>query len=283
MQKNTAIHTIRPVPVTLAMCNFIDDTATLRDFALENAFYGIDWSFDLADLPGTPGAASSWAQSIKTLSPLEVRYHCPFSQVDIGHENAYEHTRAAEVFARVIRLIAKAGGGYLTIHVGLGHDTTRTLSWERTVNTLGKLVRYAEKHNVRLCLENLAWGWTAKPNLFEKLIRNSGAMVTFDIGHARACEAVHSQEYACEDFVSPHMDRLANAHVYHDEIEGTGHVPPESVSDIEERLDILMEAGCRWWTLEIREKDGLMQTRRVIDRYFEKMQAGNADALLKTR
>ena len=283
MQHNTATRAIRPVPVTLAMCNFMDDKAALRDFALENGFGGIDWSFDLADLPGTPGAASSWAKSMRALSPLEVRYHCPFSQVDIGHEDACEHERAAEIFARVIRLVAKAGGCHLTIHVGLGHDTTRMLSWDRTVNSLGRLVRYAEKQNVRLCLENLAWGWTAKPNLFEKLVRNSGAMVTFDIGHARACEAVGSQEYSCEDFVSPHMDRLANAHVYHDEIEGIGHIPPDSVSDIAERLDILMEAGCGWWTLELREEYGLMQTRRVIDRYLGKMQAGNTDALVKTR
>jgi len=273
MQRNTAIQTIAPGPVALGMCNFIDDTAALREFALENNFDGIDWSFSLEDLPETPAAASSWVKSMKTLSPLEIRYHCPFSRVDIGHENPFEQERAAEVFARAIRLIAKAGGGYLTIHVGLGHDTTRTLSWDRTLNTLGKLVRYAEKHNVRLCLENLAWGWTAKPNLFEKLIRLSGALVTFDIGHARACEAVRSQAYACEDFVSTHAERLANAHVYHDELEGSGHVPPESESDINERLDILMEFGCRWWTLEIREEKGLMQTRQIVDRYLEKFYA----------
>lgn len=273
MRENTAINSIRPVPVTLAMCNFMDDTAALLDFALKNDFGGIDWSFDLAELPGTPNAASSWAQSMRALSPLVIRYHCPFSRVDIGHENPFEQERAAEVFARVIRLIAKAGGSYLTIHVGLGHDNTRTLSWDRTVNTLGELVRYAEKHNVRLCLENLAWGWTAKPNLFEKLVRLSGALVTFDIGHARACEAVRSQAYACEDFVSTHADRVANAHVYHDELEGFGHVPPESESDIEERLEILVESGCKWWTLEIREEKGLMQTRQIVDRYLEKLYA----------
>lgn len=253
------------------MCNFMDDTTVLRDFALENDFGGIDWSFDLEDLPQTPNAASLWAQSMRALSPLEIRYHCPFPRVDIGHESPFEQKRAAQVFSNVIRLIAKAGGGYLTIHVGLGHDTTRRLSWNRTVSTLGKLVRYAEKHNVRLCLENLAWGWTAKPNLFEKLIRLSGASVTFDIGHAYACETVRSQAYACEDFVSTHAERVANAHVYHDELEGIGHVAPESESDIEERLDILMESGCRWWTLEIREEKGLMQTRQIVDRYLEKL------------
>jgi len=154
--------------------------------------------------------------------------------------------------------------------VGLGHNSTRPLSWDRTISTLSKLVRYAEKHNVRLCLENLAWGWTSKPNLFEKLIRLSGALVTFDIGHVYASEAVRSQAYACEDFVSTHAERVANAHVYHDELEGVGHVAPESEFDIEARLDILMESGCRWWTLEIREEKGLMQTRRIVDHYLEK-------------
>lgn len=157
----------------------------------------------------------------------------------------------------------------MTIHVGLGHGTTRMLSWERTIETLRALVRYGRKHNVRLCLENLAWGWTSKPNLYEKLIRLTDAGVTFDIGHARACEAVRTQQFGCEDFVTPHMDCVCNAHVYHDEIDGVGHVPPERLSDIADRLDVISETGCRWWTLEIRAVDGLIKTKELVERYLE--------------
>ena len=255
------------------MCNFIEDTALLRDFALENGFHGIDWSFDMSNLPETPLEASRWATRISTLAPLEVRFHCPFPQLDIGHEDPSRQQAAVDIFEGIIRLVSKGGGRYLTIHVGLGHDTTRVLSWESTISRLRDLVLYGESQNVVLCLENLAWGWTSKPNLFEKLIRHSGAGVTFDIGHARACEAVRSRQYGSEDFVSPHMERVANAHVYHDEIEGVGHVPPKSVSDIADRLDILVQSGCPWWTLEIRETEGLAQTKGVVDDYLNRFSA----------
>lgn len=263
------VEKVRQGPVKVAMCNFIEDPGLLRSFAIEHGFDGIDWSFDMQNLPETPREATPWVRDLKMLAPLEIRYHCPFPQLDIGHGDPLEQKRAVGVFQRIIRLISKAGGGYLTIHVGLGRNTTRMLSWETTIERLNALVRYGEKHNVLLCLENLAWGWTAKPNLFEKLVRLTGAGVTFDIGHARACEAVQTQQYACEDFVLPHMDRVFNAHVYHDEIEGMGHIPPGDVYDIEARLDVLMEAGCRWWALEIREAEGLIKTRQVVGQYLQ--------------
>lgn len=255
--------------IRLAMCNFLEDVEELRNFALEHGFDGIDWSFDMADVPETSGERADWLARVKKLAPFEIRYHCPFPQLDIGHEDPFEQKRAVEIFRRIIDLVSMAGGRYLTIHVGLGRDSTRMLSWERTIHRLNALVRYGRKRNVLLCLENLAWGWTAKPNLFEKLVRLSGAWVTFDIGHARACEAVHTQQYGCEDFAAPHMNRICNAHVYHDEIEGLGHIPPENIIDIKDRLDVLSEADCRWWTLEIREKKGLLKTRRIVEDYLE--------------
>jgi sugar phosphate isomerase/epimerase len=135
----------------------------------------------------------------------------------------------------------------LSIHIGLGHDSTEPLSWETTISNLRNLVRFGADHQVRICLENLAWGWTSKPNLFEKLIRLSGAGVTLDIGHALVCESVQSQQYAVEDFVTPHLNRVFNAHVYHEEIPGLGHMPPERIEDIEDRLALLSNAGCWWW------------------------------------
>jgi len=120
-----------------------------------------------------------------------------------------------------------------------------------------------------VCLENLAWGWTSKPNLFEKLVRRSGAGVTFDIGHAHACDAVRSQQYTAEDFVSPHPDRVYNAHVYHTEIAGIGHLPPEDVEDLRDRLTVLQRTGCPWWTLEVKDVEGLLKTKSVVETFLE--------------
>lgn len=252
----------------LAMCNIFWDLGKLRDFALQHGFSGIDWSFDADALPATREEEASWAQSILRLEPLEVRYHCPFYQIDLGHQDPQQAKEAEGLFRRIIRLISKVEGRYLTIHIGLGHDSTEPLSWEATIKNLADLVRYGADRGVRVCLENLAWGWTSRPHLFEKLIRGSGAAVTLDIGHARACESVRSQYYAVEDFVTPHSDRVLNAHVYHTEVSGVGHVPPDRLEDIQERLDLLQKSGCAWWVIEVREVKGLLQTKRIIDEYL---------------
>jgi sugar phosphate isomerase/epimerase len=252
----------------LAVCNLFEDPARLKELALNHGFSGIDWSFDPARLPMTPCEESQWAKQISLLTPVKVRFHCPFYQVDVGHDDPEVANRASNLFRRIIRLVSRAGGRFLTIHIGLGHDSTEPLSWEASITNLRQLVHYASNFRVRLCLENLAWGWTSRPNLYEKILRRSGAASTFDIGHAHACESVRSQLYTFEDFVTPHLDRILNAHVYHTEISGVGHVPPEDVADMEARLRLLQAVGCDWWVIEIREMEGLLKTKRIVDDYL---------------
>jgi len=255
---------------TLAMINLFPDPDELRAFALEHGFAGIEWSFDLDRLPDTPSAQSRWVRRIQGLQPLAVRYHCPFYRMDLGHDDPRRAAEAGRVFRRIVRLVAKAGGGVLAIHIGLGRDSTEPLSWEATVANLRDLVQFGAQHRVRVCLENLAWGWTSRPNLFEKLVRMSGAGVTLDIGHARACESVQSQQYAVEDFVSPHPERVLGAHVYHEEIEGRGHTPPEGCDDLADRIALLLRIRCLWWTLELHDAPSLLQTLGVVNRCLDR-------------
>jgi sugar phosphate isomerase/epimerase len=257
------------------MCNIFSDLGQLRKFALEHAFSGIDWSFDADALPNTPQEEAVWVKRMSDIQPLEVRYHCPFYKIDLGHEDPAKAAAAEAVFLRIIRLVAKAGGGYLTMHIGLGRKSTEPLSWERTIENFTRLVQHAAGRGVKICLENLVSGWTSRPDLFEKLIRRSGAGVTVDIGHAYASESIRSQHYSFEDFVTPHSDRVLNAHVYHIEIVGVGHAPPTDLEDIEDRLKLLQEIGCEWWVLEVHDQKGLLQTRKIVDDYL--MQAESQD------
>lgn len=253
----------------IAMCNIYNDIHQLRDFAREHGFDGIDWSFEIETLPSTPSEESGWIRDMALLDPFEVRYHCPFHRIDIGHNDPEKAKFALSIFSKIIRLIARRGGGYLSIHVGLGRNSTVPLSWDTTIENLKTLVQYGLERKVRVCLENLAWGWTSKPNLFEKLIRRSGAWVTIDIGHAVVCESVSSQQYHVADFIRPHAERLIEAHLYDRETE-EGHIPPERLSDIEDRLDLLLKTDCNWWVIEIREVVGLLRTKKIIDEYLGK-------------
>jgi sugar phosphate isomerase/epimerase len=259
----------------LAACNFIPEPVQLKQFALKHGFDGIDWSIDLKTFPRRPKEESALVQTLIDLQPLEVRYHCPYPHVDIGHTQPSEANKAKSIFERTVRLVSKAGGQFMTIHIGLGHDTTHLFSWQTAVENLRDLVQFGADHGVKVCLENLAWGWTSKPNLLEKLIRRTGAGMTFDIGHARVCEAVQTQYYALEDFITPHLDKVYNAHVYHTEVKGIGHLPPEKIADIADRLGVLLRAGCNWWVIEIKEAGGLLQTKQLIDTYLEQIEDEN--------
>ncbi len=256
----------------LACCNFFDDTRHLRAFALDHGFAGVDWTFTSHNFPAHAAAEAELIKSIQSLHPLEVRFHCAFAQTDLGDEDPVEAAAALQTLQAVCRLVAKMRGQYVTIHIGLGRNSTVDLCWERTLAKLTDLVRFARKSWLRLCLENLAWGWTSRPELFEKLLRKSGAWATLDIGHARVSPSVTSQQFMVEDFIQPQPERLCNAHVYHTE-DSSGHLPPRDLEDIRHRLNLLSSLPlCDWWVLELREEAALLTTLAVIKKYFVQLQ-----------
>lgn len=248
----------------IACCNFIADDNEMRAFALEHRFDGIEWTLRLDDLPATEEEVDRLAERVRLMEPLQLRYHCAFRRTDLGDVDAGRSREAMRVFRRVCRLVAGLGGEVVTIHVGLGHDSTLGLSWERTLDSLAHLVRYAESAGVRLCLENLAWGWTSRPELFEKLVRKAGPWATLDLGHAWVSPSVTSQHYEIEDFVRPQPERFLGAHIYHAELDGR-HVPPATLDEIRARLCLLSRLpACDWWVLELRERADLLQTLAVV-------------------
>jgi len=112
----------------VVMCNIFPKVHQVREIAIENGFTGIDWSFDLEQLPETPLEESNWAREQAILSPFEVRYHCPFYQIDLGHDDPSLAAKAEAVFHRIIRLVSKVRGRYLSIHIGLGSSEAGTAS-----------------------------------------------------------------------------------------------------------------------------------------------------------
>jgi sugar phosphate isomerase/epimerase len=260
----------------LACCNFIDDATRLRAFALDHGFDGVDWTFTNQNFPQNPAAETELIQAVQSLHPLEVRFHCAFAQTDLGDEDPGQAVAAFRTFQAVCRLVAKLRGQYVTIHIGLGRDSTFDLCWDRTMAKLRDLVQFSEKFYLRLCLENLAWGWTSRPELYEKLLRKSGAWATLDIGHAQVCPSVASQQFRVADFVRPQPERIRNAHVYHAE-NSNGHIPPQCLEDIRGRLNLLGSLPlCDWWVLELREETALHTTLAVIREHFAQLQQESA-------
>jgi sugar phosphate isomerase/epimerase len=253
--------------IKLALCNFQNDPCETRKLALEHGFSGVDWTFKLDELPTDQFSESKIIREISALRPLEVRYHCAFKEVDLGDEDAEKARAAMAVFQQVCRLVHKLDGRFVTIHLGLGRSAMNGLSWDRTTAALAELVSFARGLGIRICLENLASGWSSRPELFEKLVRKSGAGVTLDIGHALASHSVETQHYAVEDFALPHQERVYNAHIYHEERDDE-HLPPNRLEDVAERLDLLSSLSCDWWVLELRRPAALFQTLSIINEYL---------------
>lgn len=246
----------------------MEDVDELRRLALASGFSGVDWTFKLETLPGTALEVTRFLRDMVKLEPLEVRYHCAFTGIDMGDRDEGRALAAVDTFRHACELVSRARGRYVTLHIGLGRQETSGLHWDRSVTSLRELVDFARHLGVTVCLENLASGWSSRPELFEKLIRKSGAAMTLDIGHAFVSPSVECQWYDFEDFVSPQADRVINAHVYHEERNGK-HVAPGSTDDIASRLDLLTSVGCRWWVLELRETQPLMETLDVVRRYLD--------------
>ncbi len=241
----------------------------LRQFALDLGLQGVDWTIDLASLPLNPAQEQELATKIYRLHPLEVRFHAALAGLDPGDDDPLQAQESVRILQQLCRLAARLRIQYLTIHVGLGRDSTCDLGWEATIARLGELVRFASRYWVRLCLENLAWGWTARPDLFEKLLRKTGAWATFDLGHAQVCQAVASTQFTVADFVLPQPERIVNAHVYHLEDE-RGHLPPATLADLAPRLDLLRSLPlCDWWVLELHDEASLQQTLQVVRDYLQ--------------
>lgn len=251
----------------LALCNFISDAAALKRFALANGFAGVDWTLKVEDLPENPHDGSRLLKKVAQLHPLEVRYHLAFAAVDLGDVDDGRAEYAMETFRRACTLISRLEGRYVTIHLGLGLDSTKGSSWERTLEALADLVRHGKSLGVTVCLENLAWGWSSRPQLFEKLIRKSRARITLDFGHASVCSSVETQGYTFEDFVAPHPQKIINAHIYHEERDDL-HLPPRNLDDLRPRLDILSSLPCDWWVLELREESALLATLDIVREYL---------------
>ncbi len=255
-------------PPKLACCNFFSSETRLKEFALDYGFHGIDWSFTAENLPRTRTEEAELVKTISGLYPLDIRYHCFFLNTDVGAVDPEEAHGAMNMYRSACRLISKLRGKVVTIHIGLGRDSTSDLSWEKTLTGIASVVRFAANLGIRVCVENLAWGWTSRPNLFEKVIRKTGSWATLDIGHARVSPMVVDRHHELNDFVSPHPERFLNAHVYHEET-SEGHVPPQQLSDLEDRLRRLSKLPlCDWWVLELRAEEPLLQTLRVAREFL---------------
>lgn len=235
----------------------------ILEHAVENGFEGIDWSFHPNDFIETD-LAERWLGAFRMKYPeIELRYHVPYGDIEIAHKNNEVSERAVILLKKSIEAIKRLDGRYLTVHIGLGPDSSQALCMDRAKSNLSLLVDYAYSAGVVLSLENLKCGYTSDPRVFSNLIMTSGAMVTFDIGHGLSSSA-NENDWPCVKFIETVASRIVNAHIY--EAETHEHVAPVDMSVIGGPIKKLMETPCEWWVVELSRSEDVLRTRRLLQK-----------------
>ena len=248
----------------IAMCNIFDqDAEKLAEFASRHGFSGIDWSID----PSLP--EKEFLARMKLLGGFQLRYHCRFHGVDVAYSDR-RGDDSLELLMRTVDQVASAGGRHMTVHSGLGNPSGAGIDLSRAIDNLSVLVAHGKSNGVAVALENLTTPPTNDPRLFRRIVAESGAFVTIDIGHAHAIRNLHPQVNIYNEYVLPHRERIFNAHIYNTELEGFGHLPPENLADISSRLDLLGLAGsCDWWVIELMGPGEVLRTRDLLRSYID--------------
>jgi len=258
----------------IALCNIFDqDAQRLAEFAAEHGFSAIDWSLD----PSLP--EQEFLSLMQFLEGFQIRYHCRFHGVDV----AYTDQRGDDSLALLLRTVdqvALAGGRHMTVHCGLGNPTGEGINLTRAIDNLTILVAHGRANGVAVALENLTTPLTNNPLLFQRMVQESDAYVTIDIGHAHAVRHLQPQNDIYRDYVLPHRDRILNAHIYHTELDGYGHVPPDCLADICSRLQLLALAQfCDWWVIELMNPVEILHTRTLLQNHLASLSLPSVAAL----
>jgi sugar phosphate isomerase/epimerase len=206
---------------------------------------------------------------MKILDGFQVRYHCRFNEVDV----AYTDQRGDDSLALLMRTVdqvALAGGSHMTVHSGLNNPSGAGIDHYRAIDNLALLVAHGNRNGVAVALENLTTPLTNDPRLFNRIVAESGAYVTIDIGHAHAVRDLHPGKNIYNEYLVPFRERVLSAHVYHTELEGYGHIPPKSLWDLFSRLETLSTAvSCDWWVIELMKPEEILRTREILRSYLD--------------
>lgn len=201
---------------------------------------------------------------------VPVRYHGFFPRHEFGHADAVTAERAVQVHLSALEAMQGRGEQIIGLHIGLNPEVPLDLG--RAVTNFSRLVHRARDLDITVCLENLRRGPTSDPETVVEWARESGSMITLDVGHAVSCQRIRDGELTPRDFVDIFADRLLEAHMY--ERETDRHHPPRDMIVLGPIVDGLMNTQCRWWTIELDDLDEALSTRMLLVDYLQACHPG---------
>ncbi len=245
---------------------FGKDLRAIQEYAVSHAYDGVEWAWDGWRLMVPRKRRERRLEELRTASPLSSA-HAPYTDLEIGHRDPDHAAAASRVLEAYVDAAAELGVHHLNLHVGSFAPEPEELSWETLLKNVGRLSEHAARRGTRITLENLRGGPTSDPETFGRLLKATGAPVTFDLGHAQGSAWVREGRGTAIEFLRSIPTPILSSHVYLVERHDV-HFAPQGLADIREALDGLVAAGCDFWVLELHTRETLEQTRRVVDEFL---------------
>lgn len=244
--------------VTLAVAARYDHPRQRLDW-LQDQGFACAWTPDPNRLDRLSGSLAPYLDR-----GMPVRHHGYFPGVEIGHEDPRHAEKAVGFHYQVIDAIQGVGEGHLTVHVGLDFHTP--LGHERVIENLWRLTEYGRRRGITVSLENLRRGPTSDPEILAGWAEQSGASITFDIGHAVSCQKVWSGEISVGQIIDRIGPRITEVHCY--EFESDRHHAPQNMQVLGPVVDRLATLDCPWWTIELQTTEDILRTRDLVYDHF---------------
>ena len=238
----------------------------IREYVAAHRYDGVEWGLDGWRMMVARGRRQQMMSRLRSAASL-CSLHAPYTDLEIGHRDAEYAEAAVRVLQGYVDAAADLSAHHINLHVGSFAPEPEELSWETLVRNLAGLMDYAARRRTVVTVENLRHGPTSDPETFAALLRETGAPVTFDLGHAHGSAWVQSGRGSVVDFLKSIPTPILAGHLYFTE-RNDSHFAPTDVDDIAAALDGLCEAGCDFWVLELHTRETLEQTRRVVDQYL---------------
>ncbi len=154
---------------------------------------------------------------------LSVSLHAPFSDINIASLNNGIRNESLRQIKRSIDLASYLSADAVTLHSGRISPLSmrfKEKAWELNIMSLKTLAKYAEKNDVKLCLENSSnyYGLfcCSADEVREVLESIDNLYFTLDTGHANTCSCVF-------EFIE-FLERTVNIHLHDNSGKGDEHL-----------------------------------------------------------
>lgn len=239
----------------------------VKAFLNENPHFSVEWNLNSHRLPLRREVLERVVAHLRVgQRPWSI--HLPFVDAEIASHDDLVARTAVGVIKAYMKALAPYQPYYFNLHVATDAYEDE-VSFERGVQHLFELQSFAKELGVKLAVENLRRGFCSRPDLFRRLVLETGSYVTFDFGHAKGSDWVGKEGGHPLDFVRGLEARLLAAHIY-DVEDSFGHHVPGTLDPLLERLDFLTETPAKYWVLEVTSAPDMWRMNYLVRQYLDR-------------